>query len=309
MKRWIGAASIGLGLALAAPAEARVDVFACEAHWAAVAQAVGGPRVAVTQAVPPDADPTAPPGGDGLVDAAAGAELLLCTGAGLESAWLDGLLASAGNAAVTEGGRGRLMAAEVAKLLEDVPPEHALAEGEGHAHAHADIPDNPHVHGDPRNVQRVAGHVARRLIQLDPEHEAGYGERAKALISKLGEAIGELKAEAAALDGVAVVVRSSNSLYLLRWLGLRTVAQIEPEAGTLRPGEAAARGRSLGARLVVQAAYEEPGPAREVAERLAVPLVVLPYTVAGTAGAGDLVTLYSSSVRRLLDGLELSEGS
>jgi len=303
--------TIGTTAARAAPPE----IFACVPEWASLVKAIGGDRLTnVTLATSAHDNPESMKPTPGLIAALGKADLIVCTGAGLEESWLPAMLERAGNARIAKGKPGHFMASEFVKLIEDDQDEHDHGHGEaktGQGHMHGE--GNPHIQGDPNNVRLVAGQLAKRLIQLDPEGKEVYGENVKKFIAQLTALTKELQAKAAPLKGVNIAVQHGHSIYLLKWLGVNAAATVEPEPG-VAPGPAHLTEiiqdvPKQKIRFVAYAAYEDPGPSRYVTEKAGIPLVKLPFTVGGTPEAGDLFGLYRDSVDRLLDGLSGKERS
>ena len=52
--------------------------------------------------------------------------------------------------------------------------------------------------------------------------------------------------------------------------------------------------------MVIRAAYQDGRPSEFVAERVKIPVVVLPFTIGGTDDAKDLFSLYDDTIKRLL---------
>lgn len=303
-----GAALLLSVAATSAKAEA-LEVFACVPEWASLVKAIGGDRLAnVTLATSALDNPESMKPTPGLIASLGKADLIVCTGAGLEDTWLPAMLERAGNTKVAKGKPGYFMASDYVKLIEDEADEHDHGHGEkkgGDGHMHE--AGNPHIQGDPNNVRLVAGQLAKRLIALDPEGKDGYTERAKAFINQLTALTKELQAKAKPLKGIDIAVQHGHSVYLLKWLGVHTEATIEPEPG-VAPGPAHLTEiiedvPKHKIRFIIYAPYEDPGPSRYVSERAKIPLVKLPFTVGGTPEANDLFGLYKDSVDRLLDGL------
>jgi len=300
------AAALLLGLASNA-AQAQLNVFACVPEWGALANTIGGDRVAVTLATSALDNPESMAPTPGLISKLAEADLIACTGAGLEDGWLPAMLQRAGNAKVAKGAPGHFLAADYVKLIE----EEAEEEEGGHHHLHGE--GNPHIQGNPKNMQLVAAQMAKRLVELDPEGEAAYTQNVKTFLADMGALIKELEAKAGALRGVNIAVQHGHSAYFLNWLGVNTVATVEPEPG-VAPGpqhlaEVIDAVAAKDIKFIVYAAYEEPGPSRYVAERAGIPVVKLPFTVGGVPEASDIGSLYRETVDRLLDGLSGNERS
>ncbi len=206
--RTITAALAGAALLLSAAATtakaAPLEVFACVPEWASLVKAIGGDRLAnVTLATSALDNPESMKPTPGLIASLSKADLIVCTGAGLEDTWLPAMLERAGNAKVVKGKPGYFMASEYVKLIEDEEDEHDHGHGgeKKAAGGHQHEGGNPHIQGDPNNVRLVAGQLAKRLIQLDPEGKDGYTERTKAFIGELTALTKELQGQGGAAEG------------------------------------------------------------------------------------------------------------
>lgn len=301
MKGFSGAALAIALISLSTTAQAELKIFACVPEWGSLARTLGGDRVTVTDATSALDNPEAMTPTPGLVASLGQADLAVCTGAGLEGSWLPAMLDRSGNANIAEGQPGLFLAADYVKLIEEAEEE---GSDEGH-HAHEE--GNPHIQGDPRNVQRIAAQLARRMIELDPDGEQVYAENVKAFLAGMKELITELEVKATPLKDVEIAVQHGHSLYVLNWLGIHSAATVEPEPGVAPgPQHLANVIEAVGAhgiRFIVHAPYEDPGPSRYIAERTGIPVVKLPFTVGGVPEAVDLPTFYRETVDRLLDGL------
>ena len=156
--------------ACAGMAQATLNVFACEPEWAALARELGGDRLEIYSATTVQQDPHHIQARPSLIAKARKADLLVCTGAELEAGWLPVLLRRAGNARIQPGQPGHFVAAEHVDMLE-VPEKLDRSLGDIHASG------NPHIHTDPRNILRIAGHLSERLQAVDPDHAESYERR------------------------------------------------------------------------------------------------------------------------------------
>ena len=93
------------------------------------------------------------------------ADLVICTGAELETGWLPVLMQTAGNRNVQPGTPGYIAAADYVDRLE-IPTRLDRAEGDIHPSG------NPHIQLDPHNIAKVAAVVSDRLAKLDPKNAA-----------------------------------------------------------------------------------------------------------------------------------------
>lgn len=283
---------------------APLEVFACVPEWASLVKSLGGDRIgSVTLATSPFENPDNMKPTPAIIAALSKADLMVCTGIGLEDDWLPALMEKANNPKVSRGKPGYFMAGDYAKLID----EHDEGPKTGEAGRKGGRDVHPHVQGDPNNVRLIAGQLAKRLIQIDPEGKEVYTQRAKTFITDITALTKELQTKAAPLKGTAIVVQHDHSTYLLKWLGIRTGATVEP-VPNVPPGPAhltkvvdAVSKQKL--RFIVYAGYENPAPSRYVSEQAKIPLVKIPFTVGGTPESTDLLNFYKDSVDRLLDGL------
>ncbi|MEW6254058.1 MAG: zinc ABC transporter substrate-binding protein [Planctomycetota bacterium] len=288
-----------LFLTLWAPlaAHAALNVFACEPEWAALATEIGGGDVRVYAATTAQQDPHRIEARPSLIAQMRRADLVVCSGAELEAAWLPLLLREAGNPGVQPGRPGYFEATRFV-ALRDKPASLDRAQGDVHAAG------NPHIHTDPRNIARVGAALAQRIGELDPSRAAAYQRRWQAFSARWTAAIAAWEARAAPLKGMPVVVQHASFSYLVAWLHLREVATLEPRPGVdpsaSHLARVAAQLQADPPRAVLRAAYQSPRPADWVAQRLGVPALTLPFTVGGSARATDLFALFDETLDLLL---------
>jgi zinc/manganese transport system substrate-binding protein len=300
MKRFLVVLPMLFGLATV-PAQAELNVFACEPEWAALARELGGDRVSVFTATTARQDPHHIEARPSLIARLRQADLLVCTGAELEAGWLPVLLRQAGNARVQPGRAGYFEAAQHVRMLE-IPARLDRAEGDVHAAG------NPHIQTDPRNIGAVAVALARRLAEIDPAGADHYQTRQHDFSQRWGGAIKRWEQLAAPLRGVRIVVQHKGFPYLENWLGLRQVAALEPKPG-LEPTsgylvEVLEKLKREPAQMILRAAYHDGRASEWLAERAKIPAVVVPFTVGGSDQAGDLFGLFDDTVQRLLVALK-----
>jgi len=280
----------------AAPAQAALEVLACVPEWAALTQELAGDRARVSAATTAMQDPHRIEARPSLIARARRADLLVCNGAELEIGWLPLLQRESGNARIQTGQPGYFEAAAFVHLIEK-PAAIDRALGDVHAAG------NPHIHLDPRNILRVSEALAKRLAEIDPANAAHYAARQKDFASRMRAAIARWEAEAVGLRGVPVVVHHKNWSYLVNWLGLRMVADLEPKPG-IDPSPAHLaqlldRLKTQPARMVLRAAYQSPKASEWIARRSGMKAVELPYTVGGSPRARDLFSLFDDTLARL----------
>lgn len=283
-----------------APTQAEMRILACEPEWGALAEIIAGERATITVATTPRQDPHRIEARPSLIAAARRADLLVCTGADLEIGWLPLLQRESGNARIQVGQSGYFEAAQFVDLIE-VPAVLDRAMGDVHAAG------NPHFNMNPRNLIPVAEALAARFSEIDPANASDYHERMENFTNDWQERIIRWEKRAEPLRGVRVAVHHKNWSYLLDWLGIEMVVDLEPKPG-VEPSAAylaqvVARLEQTPARMVLRANYQSPRPSRWVAQRTGIEAVELPYTVGASERAADLPGLYDDLIDRLLGAL------
>jgi len=287
-----------LAVMASAPALA-LDVFATVPEWGALARELGGGDVEVYTATTALQNVHHIQARPSLIAKYRQADLVIATGADLESGWLPALAEKGNNPRVQPGAPGFFEAFRHVKMLE-VPEVLDRSMGDVHPYG------NPHIQTSAPNILAIAGPLAERLAQLDPEHAAGYRARAAEFEKKWRAALARWEAQAKPLAGVPVVSTHRDSSYLYAWLGLKEVATLEPKPG-IPPSvghlEKVLEGlKKQPARMVLRAAYQDDKPARWLAERVHIPVVELPFSVGGAKGADDLFGYFDVTIERLLQG-------
>jgi zinc/manganese transport system substrate-binding protein len=287
------------GLLAVAPARAELRVFACQPEWAALAGELGGDEVQVESATTGMQDVHYIQARPSLIAQVRRADLVVCTGAGLEAGWLPLLLRQGGNAKVQPGQPGFLEASQHVEMLE-VPVSVDRSQGDVHPYG------NPHIQTDPRNILPVADALAERLAALDPGGADGYRRRHADFVARWQEAVTGWTERGRALAGMAIVTHHKSWVYMVSWLGLDEVATLEPKPG-IEPS-AGHLARLLdqighgGVRLIVRTSYESSRASDWLSGRIGAPAVVLPHTVGSVEGTDDLFGVYEVMLRRLEQG-------
>jgi zinc/manganese transport system substrate-binding protein len=286
-----------LGLLLSATASgAELNVVACEPEWAALAAMIGGDRVSTEAATTGLQDPHYIQARPSLIAKVRRADLLVCTGAGLESGWLPLLMRQSANPDVQPGDTGFLEASGYVEMLE-IPVSVDRSEGDVHPFG------NPHIQTDPRNMLPVADALLERLVLLDPAGAEDYRRRHAEFVQQWGEALADWTERGAALAGMPIVTHHKSWVYLVRWLDLDEVATleskpgIEPSAGHLARVLESVEGRDI--RAIIRTSYQSSRASDWLSARTGAPAIVLPHTVGSVAGTDDLFSLYETMLATL----------
>jgi zinc/manganese transport system substrate-binding protein len=289
------ALAVLLALCLPVPASA-VNVFACEPEWAALVAELAGGTAEITVATTAFQDPHMLQARPSLIAGARNADLLVCTGADLEIGWLPLLLRRSGNPGIQPGSPGHFLAADHVRRIE-IPASIDRAQGDVHPQG------NPHIHLHPRNIERVAEALAKKLAQLDPANAAAYVANADDFLRRWNEARDRWEERSSSLAGMRLVSHHRSFSYLANWLDLDIVATLEPKPGI--PASGAHLSRLLEQLTpvppagIIRAPFENEKPAHWLSDRLGVPMIEMPFTVGGSDGSEDLFGLYEETIAML----------
>jgi len=294
--RFLGLAVMLLGVAGSARAELKVVATLTDLGW--LATQVGGERVEVAVLCPGYQDPHYLAAKPSLSRQLRKADLLLYNGLELEVGWLPLLIDAARNPRIRPGSRGELDCSQaVAEILE--VPTGPVDRSQGDIHPLG----NPHYLLDPRNGRDVGRLIAERLAELDPDGAQIYRDNAARLAATLDERAAAWQELAAPARGQSVVVYHQLWEYLLHWLGMDVLGAIEHRPGiTPSPKHVeqlvvAARSRTR--TVVLAAPWDHLDVARQVAERMQSPLLVLPAAVGSTDEATDYLQMFDIICRQL----------
>jgi zinc/manganese transport system substrate-binding protein len=300
--KWIVKVAAVSGLAIVAlPAAAALNVFACEPEWGALAQELGGDKVAVYSATTALQDAHRIEARPSLIARIRSADLLICSGSELEIGWVPLLLTQSGNSRIQAGSPGYLEASQYVPKLE-IPSLVDRSLGDIHPGG------NPHVHTDPRNIARVATVLEDRLVQLDPSNAETYRSRGKSFLARWQAAVARWEKDAAPLKGVPIVVYHRDFSYFINWTGMREVGSLEPKPGIpptpAHLAELIDQMKRSPAKVIVYSPYNSPQAAEFLSSRARIPSVMMPFTVGGTDKAKDLFGLFDDTIQRLLGALK-----
>ena len=288
-------AAIIIGLAAASTGNA-LNVFVCEPEWGSLLEEIAGDKVDTTVATTAYQDPHRLQARPSLIAAVRRADLIVCTGADLEIGWLPLLLRRAGNAKIQAGKPGHFLAANFVRRIE-IPASIDRSQGDVHPQG------NPHIHLNPRNVERIANALAERLQAIDATNSEHYQSRLDDFQRRWSDATESWEERALPLEGMRLASHHRSFSYLAAWLDLDIVATLEPKPGIPTSGAQLA---ALLAQLtpnppagVIRTPYENEKPSQWLSERINIAEIMLPYTIDGTEDSIDLFSLYDETIRIL----------
>lgn len=279
------------------PASAALNVFACEPEWASLIQELGRDKVKVFSATTAQQDPHRIQARPSLIAKMRRADLVVCTGADLEIGWLPVLQRRATNPKVQPGQPGYFEAAQHVTLL-DKPSRIDRAEGDIHAAG------NPHIHLNPHNISRIAVALTETLVSIDPQNAFIYKQNKDDFLLRWQQAMERWEQRAKPLRNLPVVTQHKSWSYLLDWLVMQDIAQLEPKPGvppsTAYLTQVVTTLQQRPAKAILVTPYQNPKASEWLHSRTAIPIVTLPYTVDTNAEENSLFGLFDSIVSKLL---------
>ncbi len=280
-------------LLFTSPTIAKVNVFACEPEWKSLVEALGGEHVNAYSATTAFQDPHYIEARPSLIAKTRRADLLVCTGAELEIGWLPLLLRQSGNASIQENEAGFFLAAAQVERIE-IPTELDRSHGDIHASG------NPHVHWDPYRLLTIAESLSKRLQTIDSEHAVDYQQQLNTFVTQWKKNIARWEAQASQLKGKQVIVYHKNWSYLLNWLQIENVGDLEPKPGIPPTSKHLAnllnKVRSNKPDYILMANYQSDKGARWLSQKSDIPVIKLPFTVGGSKPVKDLASLYDEAI-------------
>lgn len=279
---------------------AATKVFACEPEWQSLADLIGGDYVKTYSATTAFQDPHHIEARPSLIAKARRADLLICSGAELEIGWLPLLLRRGGNKKIQVGQAGYLMASDIVENIE-VPDVMDRSMGDIHAEG------NPHVHLDPDKLAKMAKVIADRLCTIDGKHCAEFTQNLTVFNQRMDDMLAATKGARSLLKGKQVVVYHKNWSYLLQWLGMEQVADLEPKPG-VSPSSAYLLSllgvvKDKNPSMIMVANYQNPKPALWLEEKTNIKAMVLPFTVGGDKQSTDVISLLERLVTMMSEAL------
>lgn len=275
---------------------AELYVFTCEPEWSALTEELGGDLVAVYSATTALQDPHYIQARPSLIAKVRRADLVICSGAQLEIGWLPALLQKANNRDVLPGTTGYMEASSFV-IRVDATGNVDRAKGDIHPQG------NPHVQTNPHNIAAVARAITSRLSKIDSLNSETYENNLEQFLTQWEAAIERWEEQAGGLRGKKVITHHKSWVYLLRWLGVEEVANLEAIPGL--PPTAAHLGKLTsefgdgGADAIIRAPYQHAKPSIWLSERTGIEATMLPLTVGGTDAATDLYSLFDDIIARL----------
>ncbi len=282
------------------PQVATLNVFTCGPEWAALAKELGKDKLNIFSATTSMQDPHFIQARPALIARARQADLLICTGAGLEKGWLPLLIRKAANRTIQPGNNGHFLAADFVRRL-DIPRD--LDRRHGHVHGGG----NPHIHTSPEKILQVAVELKKRLIEIDAVNQAFYQKNFDAFKKHWQQSMEKWRQQATVLKDIKIITHHEYWAYLNDWTGMHLLTTLEPIPGVAPSSSHLARVKKQIAdqevKMIIHVDYISDRAATWVSERTGVPVVSLAATVDFQNGE-NLTTWFDGVIEKLIAEVE-----
>jgi len=277
----------------------QINIFACEPEWKSLAEEIGGNKVKAFAATHAKQDPHHIRARPSLIAKIRRADLIFCSGAGLEVGWMPILLQKA-NSKVQPGKLGYLMASNYTPVI-DIPDKVDRSHGDVHPEG------NPHVHLDPNNILLVAKELNKRLAVIDSINKNYYQENYNNFINRWKKSLLRWEKDIESIKDQRIIIHHKSFDYLFNWMELDEVAALEVKPGI--PPTASHLKNILQdinnnpADIIVISPYDPSEGALWLSKQTKIPVVTLPYTIGGNEESINLFALFDSSIKIMQNGL------
>jgi zinc/manganese transport system substrate-binding protein len=275
---------------------AKLSVLACEPEWAALVTEIGGEHITVFSATTAMQDPHQIQARPSLIARARRADMVVCSGAGLEAGWLPVLLRKSANPKIQRAKPGYFMATDYVELKGKVNND------PGNIHALG----NPHVHLDPNRILIIAKALADTLMKIDMTNAGIYQGNADRFVKNWETAIRDWQVKASSLENTSVIVHHDSWIYLVQWLGLKQVATLEPRHGippsTSYLADLLELLKVQPADMILRSGYEDERPSQWLSDKTGIPIVSIPFSVNSYGNQGELKKWMDMVISSILQG-------
>jgi zinc/manganese transport system substrate-binding protein len=304
MRKWLiilGLVGIGFLEPSVSVSYAKLNIVASTPDLGSLAREVGGDRVEVTSLAKGTEDVHFVDAKPSFIRILNQADVLIEGGADLEVGWLPPLILNARNPRIQLGQPGRIIAAEVVRLLEI--PTGPIDRSLGDVHPFG----NPHFTLDPLNGKLIAGQLRERLCVLSASDCPVFTTNANRLADKIDSRLALWQKQMTPLHGTKVVTYHKSFSYFADRFGFRVVNAIEPKPG-IPPSASHVRDlvtqmKGEGVKLIIFEPNRERKTPAFLSQQTGARVAMIPSMVGGTKEASDYFALFDSIIQTILSAV------
>lgn len=300
------AAGLVLFLVTGEPAHAaKLNVVTSTTDLAALAEEVGGDRIAVESIARGYQDPHFVEAKPSFLLKLRRADLLIVVGLQLEIGWLPALISQCGNGRIQVGAPGYLDASQFAQILEIPTAPVTRAMGDVHPLG------NPHYWLDPENGRRIARGLVNKLAEMRPGDADYFEQRYQAFLARLAQREKAWDQQMQPFHGRKVVTYHRSWPNFTKRFGLEVMGYVEP-----RPGIPPSPGHTLEliqmmkrerVKVILVEPYFDLKTPNSIARETGAEVVVLLPSVGGEKEVTDYFKLFDYDVGLLRRAFESAQ--
>jgi zinc/manganese transport system substrate-binding protein len=208
-----------------ARADSKIQIMTATTDLAALAEEVGGDKVAVESIARGYQDPHFVEAKPSFLLKLRHADLLIVVGLELEIGWLPPLITQSTNPKIQVGAPGYFDASRFARILEI--PTGVVTRAEGDVHPLG----NPHYWLDPENGLRIAKGIQTKLSEMRPNDAAYFAQRYQDFEQRIKQADEKWLAEMKPYAGRKIVTYHRSWPNFAEHFHLDVVGYVEPRPG------------------------------------------------------------------------------
>jgi len=267
-------------------AVAKVTVFACEPEWQNLAYIIAKDKIDITLGVSPTQNPKKieiKP----LIKRAGKARMFFCSGDGLEDDWLMRLASDSRNVKIIADPKKNILFAY------DVIAVDETTQSLG-----------PRVHLNPYNILKIADEFTSRIKELDPVNAEFYQASYTEFAEKWQAKIVEWEDKVQVLKGKNFIAYDDSWKHLENWLQIKIMVHNQDykisQSKAVQLNEFAKKMRDYDIEAIIFASFEDKKDLLWLRDKLKKRMILLPFTVNGSANSSDLFKMFDATVDRLL---------
>jgi len=290
-------------LVFAEPAYSKLKIVTTVPDLAAIAEEIGGGNVEVKSLGKGYQNPHYVDAKPSYIVDLNKADLLIYIGVDLEIGWLPVLITGARNSQINSPNtNGNLNTSTLVPLM-DIPLTQ-VDRSMGDIHPGG----NPHFLLDPRRAIIVAGGIADRLTELDPQNSSDYESNLADFTGRLETKIIEWDNTLSPYRGTKVFTYHKLWTYFINWAGFEEAGTIEPKPGIpptpKHVRELIKTAESSDIKLVISSNYYPKKTGQQIANLANIPFLSLPVQVGGEEGVDTYSDLIDNLVNKITNELK-----
>lgn len=260
----------------------KFEIFSCEPELTTLAREIVGDKAKIVTATNPKQNPYLKIAQDNeLSNKMHSAEMVFCSGNGLEEEWLPKLIKEHAFNQKVKSGEAILMAFD------------GIAQNKKRTEA------RPHL--NPYAILGAAHRFLAIVNRLDVDNSAFYNYQYEKFAKNWQKSIKDFEQKAASLKGKKIVVMNEKWDYLAKWLGLEITTKIIDENGNKKNINDLAKAlKEKPADMIIFSDIEDESIAFELGRRTKTRVVLLPITAGNLTHTSTINLLFNNIINRLL---------